>query len=211
MKKIFFLISIIPMLAFGQIPVTDAAANATLGMINSQLLQTNMQIKSMGVQLTTMNQNLDRLISLLKKNNNLTSKSKEILKEELEAKKTAPDYVMKSTEVITVVNLKNKILKAYRTSQQSVRAFENLDKEESKEFFSYVANAVMKTTDLFKQCKTILYTRSIIQPEERLKKIDQISIKLTEIFDNLIAYEKKLKQINSTRDIRKTLIDLNKN
>lgn len=211
MKKLLYLICAFPILVYGQIPVTDAAANATLGMINSQLLQTNMQIKSNGVQLNRINQSLERLINLLEKNNTLTSKSKEILKEELEAKKEAPSFVLNSTEVGNAVNLKDKILKVYRASQASIKDFKYLDRQESEEFLTYTTNAVMQATNLFKQCKTILYTRSIIQSEERLKKIDDINSKLTTILNELIAYEKRLIHLNSSREIRKTLIDLNKN
>jgi len=211
MKKIICLICVIPMLAFGQMPVTDAAANTSLALMRNQLLQMNMQIKKTGIQLTTMNQNLERLINLLEENNTLTSKSKEILKEELEAKKGTPNFVLNSTEVSNTINLKDKILKIYRTSRESLRILKNIDGKESEEFLTYTANALIQATNLFKECKTILHTTSIIQPEERLKKIDNINIKLTEIFDGFTVYEQKLKQLNSSRDIRRTLIDLNKN
>ena len=211
MRKIIYLVSLIPIVAFGQLPVTDAAANTSLALVNNHLTQINIQIKKTNLQLTTMNKNLERLINLLEKNNTLTSKSKEILKEELEAKKVSPNFVLKSTEVSNAVDLKNKILKVYRTSQQSIKVFKNLDDKESKEFITYTANTVMRATNLFKECKTILYTRAIIQPEERLKKIGDINTKLAKILDDLVAYERRLRQLNSSRDIRRTLIDLNKN
>ena len=119
MKKIICLICVIPMLAFGQMPVTDAAANTSLALMRNQLLQMNMQIKKTGIQLTTMNQNLERLINLLEENNTLTSKSKEILKEELEAKKGTPNFVLNSTEVSNTINLKDKILKVYDLDEVS--------------------------------------------------------------------------------------------
>lgn len=210
MKKIISIIGLIPILAFGQIPVTDVAANGSLVMINNQLLKINIQVKSLDIQLTTMNQNLERLIQLLEKNNTLTSKSKEILKEELEAKKTAPIYVMKSTEVFSTVKLKNEILQAYQASKKSISNLENLDSDEIEKFFTYVKSAIGQTTNLFKQSKTILQTKSIINPEERLKKIDAINTKLKEVLDNLKNYNKKLKQLDSSREIRKTLIGINK-
>lgn len=211
MKKIVYLISLIPILTFGQIPVTDVAANGSLVMINNQLLKINVQVKSLDVQLTTMNQNLERLIQLLEKNNRLASKSKEILKEELVAKKSTPLYVMKSTEVFSTVKLKNEILEAYQTSKKNINNLKNLDSEEIEKFFVYAKSAIGQTTNLFKQSKTILQTKSIIRPEERLKKIDSINTKLKEILDNFIGYNKKLKQLDSSREIRKTLIGLNKN
>lgn len=209
MKKLLYLIIIIPIAVFGQIPVTDAATNTSLALTNNQLLQINMQIKKNSAQLATMNRNLERLINLIEENNTLTSKSKEILKEELNAKKVVPDFVLKSTEVSNTINLKDKIIELYKTSRESIKNFKNLDGKESKEFLAYSANALMQATNLFKECRTILHTQAIIQPEERLKKIDDINTKLTKILDDFIAYEQKLKQLNSSRDIRRTLIDLN--
>ena len=113
--------------------------------------------------------------------------------------------------MFSVMDLKDKILEAYKDSKESIESFKNLEGKETEEFLTYAKNAVLKTTKLFKECKTILYTKSIIQPEERLKKIDGINTKLTTILDGLIAYNHKLGQLNSSRTIRRTLIDLNKN
>ena len=187
-----------------QIPVTDVATNASVGMVNSQLTSINIQLKAV-------NKNLGRLINLMEKNNNDTSKSRKILKEELEAKKQAPEYVTKSTDVSMTIDLKSKILGAYRTSKQTVQEMEYLDRNETQEFLSYAANAILETKDLFKQCNDILKTKAIIQPEERLKKVNGINSKLETILDNLIAYNNKLSQTNDFRKSRRTLINMNKN
>ena len=138
-----------------QIPVTDVATNASVGMVNSQLTSINIQLKAV-------NKNLGRLINLMEKNNNDTSKSRKILKEELEAKKQAPEYVTKSTDVSMTIDLKSKILDAYRTSKQTVQELEYLDRNETQEFLGYSANAILETKDLFKQCNDILKTKAII-------------------------------------------------
>jgi len=195
MKNILFLISLIPVLTYAQLPVTDGATN-------SQLIKLNIQVK-------TMNNSLIRLINLLEKNNEYTSKSKEILTEELNAKKNAPDYVLKSNEVLSILNLKDEILRAYRSSKQSIEGFKNLNKKETNDFIEYAANTVIKTKKLFKQCETILSTNSIIQPEERLKKIDGINNDLEKLLSDFNSYSDKVRQLNSSRNIRKTLIDLN--
>lgn len=204
MKKLLFIkIILIPFLALGQIPVTDAATNASIGVVNNRLLNIDIQLKAM-------NKNLGRLINLLEKNNNLTSKSKDILKEELEAKKTAPTYVTKSTEVGITGNLKDKILEAYRTSRNSVQNYEHLERKEIQDFLIYASQAVIDTKNLFIQCNDILKTKSIIQPEERLKEVNSINTRLEAILDELIGYNGRLEQINSFRLARKTLINLNK-
>tara|TARA_R110002051_G_scaffold88809_6_gene156563 strand:+ start:506 stop:1078 length:573 start_codon:yes stop_codon:yes gene_type:complete len=186
-----------------QIPVTDVATNASVGMVNSQLTSINIQLKAV-------NKNLGRLINLMEKNNNDTSKSRKILKEELEAKKQAPEYVTKSTDVSMTMDLKSKILDAYRTSKQTVQEMEYLDRKEIQEFLGYASNAILETKDLFKQCNDILKTKAIIQPEERLKKVNGINIKLENILDNLIAYNNKLSQTNAFRKSSRTLINMNK-
>ncbi len=204
MKKIILLkIILLPVLAWGQIPVTDAATNASIGITNSQLMNINLQLK-------TMNKNLSRLVNLLEKNNNYTSKSKDILKEELEAKKKAPSYVTKSTQVEMTLDLKDKILEAYRTSRNTVQNFEHLERQEIQDFLVYSTEALIGTKNLFKQCNQILNTKSIIHPEERLKEVTSINTKLEVILDELIDYNNRLEQTNSFRLARKAMINLNK-
>lgn len=186
-----------------QIPVTDAATNASIGAVNSQLLNMNIQLKAI-------NKNLGRLINLMEKNNNYTSKSKDILKEELEAKKKAPEYVMKSTDVSMTIDLKERILEAYRTSKNSIQDLKYLERDELQEFTLFTTQAILETKNLFKQCNDILKTKSIILPEERLKKVNNINTKLESVLDNLIAYNNRLSQLNAFRKARRTLINMNK-
>lgn len=204
MKRTLLLVSLFTTITLtAQIPVTDVATNASVGMVNSQLTSINMQLKAV-------NKNLGRLINLMEKNNNDTSKSRKILKEELEAKKQAPEYVTKSTDVSMTMDLKSKILNAYRTSKQTMQEMEYLDRNETQEFLSYAANAILETKNLFKQCNDILKTKAIILPEERLKKVNGINSQLETILDNLIAYNNKLSQTNAFRKSRRTLINMNK-
>lgn len=191
------------MAIIAQIPVTDVATNASVGMVNSQLTSINIQLKAV-------NKNLSRLINLMEKNNNDTSKSRKILKEELEAKKKAPEYVTRSTDVEMTIQLKSKILDAYRTSKRTVQKLEYLERKETEEFLGFAANAILETKNLFKQCNGILNTQAIILPEERLKKVDGINGKLEKILDGLIAYNDKLAQVNAFRKARQTLINMNK-
>ena len=191
------------MAAIAQIPVTDAATNASIGIVNNQLLNMNIQLKAV-------NKNLGRLITLMEKNNNDTSKSRKILKEELEAKKEAPAYVTGSTDVAMTIELKSKILEAYRSSKSTIQKLEYLDRKETREFLGFAAAAILDTKDLFKQCGDILNTKAIILPEERLKKVDGINNRLEKILDGLIAYNNKLSRTNAFRKARYTLIDMNK-
>jgi len=209
MKKLVYLFVLCPILVIGQIPVTDAATNASLGISNQQLLQMNLQLKSIGAQLNGVNRNLARVIQLLEKNNNISTKSREILKEELDAKKTTPDYVLKSQEVVLTEDLKNKIVKAYRSSENQIRDFKNLESAEKKQFLLNASEAVKKTNALFKQYKTILYTNSIINPEERINQIGDINTRLEQILDELIAENEKIIRLNSSRKIRQSVIDIN--
>ncbi len=204
MKTTLFISTLLfTMISTSQIPVTDVATNASVGIVNSQLLNIN-------TQLVTVNKNLSQLITLMEKNNSATSKSKDILNEELDAKKKAPEYVMKSTDVNTTIKLKDKILEAYRTSKNSLREFKYLDRDEIQEFTTYTTNTILETKQLFKQCNEILNTKSIIMPEERLKKVNVINTRLEALLDSLIAYNDKLSQLNAFRKASRTLINLNK-
>ncbi|MCM4166591.1 hypothetical protein KCTC52924_03531 [Arenibacter antarcticus] len=194
---------LVPLGLFAQIPVTDVATNASVGVVNSQLININVQLKAV-------NNSLSHLIKLMEKNNNDTSKSRKILKEELEAKKQAPKYVTLSTDVNLTMDLKSKIIEAYRTSKQTVQVLEYLDRKETNDFIGHAVNAILDTKNLYKQCNDILNTKAIILPEERLKKVNDINRQLETILDNLIAYNHKLFQINSLRKARGTLINMNK-
>ena len=194
----------LPLVAMAQIPVTDVATNASVGMVNSQLTSINIQLKAV-------NKNLVRLTNLMEKNNNDTSKSRKILKEELEAKKEAPAYVTGSTDVAMTIELKSKILEAYRSSKNTVQKLEYLERRETKEFLVYAAQAILETKNLFKQCNEILNTKAIILPEERLKKVDGINIKLVSILDGIIAYNDKLSRSNAYRKAKYKMVNLNKN
>lgn len=209
MRKLAYLLIMFPILAIGQIPVTDAATNASLGISNQQLLQLNLQMKSIGAQLNGVNNNLVKIIRLLEKNNNISTKSREILKEELDAKKKAPNYVLQSQQVVVTEDLKNKILTAYRSSEKQIRDFKNLQPAEKKQFLLNAAEAIKKTNALFKQCQTILNTNSIINPEERINQIGDINTRLERILDNLIAENEKLLRLNASRKIRQSVIDIN--
>ena len=202
-RTLLYLSILLPMAMMGQIPVTDAATNASVGMVNSQLMNINIQLKAM-------NKNLGRLINLMEKNNNETSKSRKILKEELDAKKTSPDYVMKSTDVSMTMDLKDKILEAYRTSKNSIQKLEHLEQDEIEEFTGYMANVILEARNLFEQCNEIIKTKSIILPEERLKKVNNINSKLEQLLDGLIAQNNKLSQVNDFREARLSLINMNK-
>lgn len=203
-KAILLFLLLFTLMLPAQIPVTDAATNASLGITNNQLMSIDLQLK-------TVNKNLLRLITLMENNNNNNEKAKEILKEELEAKKTAPEYVMKSTDVNRTIALKDKILEVYQSSKNSIQEFKYLERNEIQEFTSYTANTIIETQKLFKQCNEILNTRSIILPEERLKKVNGINTQLETLLDSLIAYNLRLSQLNAFRKTGQSLINLNKN
>jgi len=172
--------------------------------------QIHIQLRSLGNQVAATNRKLDRLIDLMEKNNDQTTRSREILKEELDAMKIAPDYVLESTELSNITELKDKILEAYRTSQETIGNLKNLESEQTKEFLAIATDALLRTKDLFQQSRTILNTRSLMHPEERLNKINDITDKLNGVLDGLIAHNKKMKQLDASREIRRTLIDLNR-
>lgn len=203
MKKTAILSTLLfTLMTRAQIPVTDVATNTSIGIVNSQLMNIDLQLKSV-------NQNLARMINLMEKNNNTNKKAKDILKEELEAKKTAPDYVLKSIDVNRTINIKNKILKAYQTSKNSIQEFKYLERGEILEFTSYTTNAILETRGLFNQYNEILNTRSIILPEERLKKVNGINTRLEDLLDSLIAYNDRLSQLNAFRKTGRSLMNLN--
>jgi len=204
MKKIAItILFLVPIIVQSQIPVTDVATNASVGMVNSNLFQVNLQLKAV-------NKKLSKLITLMEKSNNNTSKSKNILKEELEAKKNTPNYVKTSTDVLLTLELRKKILSAYHSSKNSIQQLKYLEKTERQEFYEYTAKAIKETASLFKQCDNILKTKDLMRPEERLKKINDINMKLETISNSITDYGNRLDHVNAIRKARISLIELNK-
>ena len=204
MKELLLLKTIIfPIWISAQIPVTDAATNANLGVSNKQLVNIHLQLKAV-------NRNLAQLVRLMERTDTNTAESKNILKEELQAKKSAPDYVLQSPDVFRTLELKSKILEVYHSSKSTIGRLDHLESKEKQEFLKLAADAILETNALFKQCREILTTRAIIQPEERLKKVDEINGKLEGILDSLLAFNNKIRRLNAFRDSQRTLIYLNK-
>lgn len=85
-----------------------------------------------------------------------------------------------------------------------------METKQTKEFLAFATDALLRTKDLFQQSRTILNTRSLMPPEERLKKINDITVKLNGVLGGLIAHNKQMKQLDASREIRRTLIDLNR-
>lgn len=202
--NIVFLFGLNAFLMNAQIPVTDVATNTSVAIANKQLVNMNIQLKMV-------NNNLATLIRLMKENNNETSESKEILKEELDAKKIAPDFVLESTDVRMTLNLKNKILEIYRASKQNIHELEHLEQNELQEFTAYTARTILETKGLFQQCNQIIKTKSLILPEERLKKVNSINSELEQLLNGLIEYNDRLSQINNFRKARLSVISINGN
>src|SRR5690606_27914529 len=97
MKTLYYILSLVaPLFMAAQIPVTDAATNASIGITNGQLTSINSHMVDMNAQLKAINQNMVQLVNLLDQNNEYALSSKNTLKEELDAKKSAPDYVFNS-------------------------------------------------------------------------------------------------------------------
>jgi hypothetical protein len=185
-----------------QIPVTDAATNGSLGLVNSQLIQNNIQLK-------TVNKNLLRLIQLLEKNNRITTSSKDILKEELDAKKNTPDYVLQSPEVALNLNLKSQIMESYRTLRQTIQQYKHLSSKEKQEFIQFMTDIILKTKNLFTQGQHTLTTPSLLPPGDRLDKIRSINSDLEALLKSLRDYGSRLAQKNSLRQSRQRMIELN--
>jgi hypothetical protein len=199
-----FLFCVSVFLINAQIPVTDVATNTSVAIANKQLTNINLQLKMV-------NNNLLTLIHLMEENNNETSQSKEILKEELDAKKTSPDFVMESTDVRMTLNLKDKILEIYRASQKNIRDLEYLEQTELQEFTAFTARTILEAKSLFQQCNRIIKTKSLILPEERLKKVYSINSELEQLLNGLMDYNDRLSQTNNFRKARLSLININRN
>ena len=123
MKKcriLFLCTCIFPVLTFCQIPVTDAAANSQLVILNKNIL-------AMNSQLSTLSSNLATLLKLMERNTMANNNSSQLLSQEVTAKRTPASYVLGSPEIAELSALKDKVLEAYKGSRKSLDTFRYLE------------------------------------------------------------------------------------
>lgn len=193
-----------------QIPVTDVATQGSLAGINLNISQTNMKIGNTNRKLEQTNKKLQKLIDLLKDNNDIADNNRDIANEELEAKKTAPGYVLNSNEVQRAMQLKDKIIEVFNAARNAVENMEMLTSTEKSNFLTFLANEISEAQKYFRQSREIINTQDIILPEERLKKVDDVNGYLEVILENINTYNRKITSKNYNRLTRQSIIDLTK-
>lgn len=212
MKRILILLFLLKItFSFSQFAVIDASVAASVNTLNGNVSITNSKLAKIISQNERINTNLSEIVSLLKEQNNISTDSKNILDEELKAKKTAPNYVFASRELDDAISLKTKILESYNAGKNLIGNFEYLEAKEIDEYLSFAAKSILKANNFFLESRNILTTTSIINPEERLKRIDKINNKLNQILDSFVSLTNQMKAINHSRKSKNSLINLSKN
>jgi len=194
-----------------QMPVTDVATNSSLAVVNGKLAALNVELRQNNVLARETNAKLQRLIQLLERNNRISDDSKSMLSEELEAKKTTPNYVLNSSTIHKSQKLKSSILALYQVGVDLSQNLEHIDQNSINEFVSLLANKLLKTNELIVEANTILTTNSIINPEERISKIESINNELEDVLKSIKKNTSSIKHKNHSRASKKSLINLGKN
>lgn len=211
MKRLITLMTVLIFIkGYSQIPVTDVATNTSLGLINTNLTTLNTSIKQTNLLIRKNNQKLDKLIELLEKNNKISKDSKAIHKEELEAKKNAPDYVLNSSVLNKALQLKASIVKVYQSGKGLEDYLKHVDHDKVVKFILHITKELIKANKLIKQANTVVNTNSIIQPEERITRVNQINKELELILNNIKNEIRAIKNENSINASKSSLINLNK-
>jgi len=202
MKKIMILLLLSPSLSLAQIPVTDAATNGQLALLNKNIVALQGQISSL-------NGNMARLIQLMEKNVTATTNSSQSLSQELAAKRTAASFVLAAPEMTQLILLKKKILEAYHGAKKNMDNYSFLDEKERQEAETYLGDMIASLSTLLVHAKTMASTPDLVDPSARLSQIQNIVQKMEGVLNGVIVLNKKLAQRNEHRKAIQTIITIN--
>jgi len=191
-----------PSLSLAQIPVTDAATNGQLALLNKNIVALQGQISSL-------NGNMARLIQLMEKNVTATTNSSQSLSQELAAKRTAASFVLAAPEMTQLILLKKKILEAYHGAKKNMDNYSFLDEKERQEAETYLGDMIASLSTLLVHAKTMASTPDLVDPSARLSQIQNIVQKMEGVLNGVIVLNKKLAQRNEHRKAIQTIITIN--
>lgn len=202
LKIILFCVCLAPMSMFAQIPVTDAATNSQLAILNQSILTMNLKLSALNTKMAT-------LIKLMERNTTVNSKSSQVLTQDLTAKRKPASYVLGSPEMAELMDLKDKVMEAYKASRQSLNTFEHLKEVENQEAFEMLTNALVQVSSLMSQGMQISSTPEIMESADRLTALSSINEKLSKILEDIMSLNNALMQKNEHRKALYSTIKLN--
>ncbi|MBD0851943.1 hypothetical protein [Maribacter arenosus] len=202
MKKIIITLILSPSLSLAQIPVTDAATNGQLVLLNKNIMALQGQISSL-------NGNMATLIKLMQKNVTATTNSSQSISQEIAAKRTAASFVLAAPEMAQLIHLKEKILEAYHGAKKNLDDYSFLDEKERKEAENYLGEMIASLSTLLVHAKTMASTPDLVDPSARLSQIQTIVQKMEGVLNGVIELNKKLAQRNEHRKAIQTVITIN--
>ena len=204
MKKcriLFLFTCIVPAMAFCQIPVTDAAANSQLVILNKNIL-------AMNSQLSTLNSNMATLLKLMERNTMANNNSSQLLSQEVTAKRTPASYVLGSPEIAELSALKDKVLEAYKGSRKSLDTFRYLEATEKKEAMDFLANVMLQVSTLMAQGVKVSSTPELMDSADRLSALSTINEKMSKVLEEVILLNNALVQKNEHRKAMYSMIKI---
>lgn len=202
MKKIIILLILGPSLNLAQIPVTDAATNGQLALLNKNIV-------ALQGQLTSLNGNMSTLIQLMKQNVTATTNSSQSISQEIAAKRTAASFVLAAPEMAQLILLKEKILEAYRGAKKNLDDYSFLNDTERKEADNHLGEMVASLSAQLLHAKTMASTPELVDPAARLTQLQTIVQKMEGVLKEVIQLNKKLAQRNEHRKAIQTVITVN--
>jgi len=201
MIKKLLLMMLIPFGVCSQLLVNDAASNAQLVVLNKNIL-------ALQTELSALNNNISKMVYLMEKNVAANTNASQSLSQELVSKRTVASFVMTSPEMAQIIRLKDKILEAYRSTNDNIKEFQHLQKEERIKAYAFIEDLVLVLSSLILQAKTITSTAELIEPSARLTQIQAIVNRLESILDQMIRFNKELAQRNEHRKTIQTIINI---
>lgn len=200
-RTLFLCTCIFPVLAFCQIPVTDAAANSQLVILNKNIL-------AMNSQLSTLNSNMATLLKLMERNTMANSNSSQLLSQEVSAKRAPASYVLGSPEIAELSDLKDKVLEAYKGSRKSLDTFTYLEATEKKEAMEFLTKVMLQVSTLMAQGAKVSSTPELMDSADRLSALSTINEKMSKVLEGVISLNNALVQKNEHRKAMYSMIKI---
>lgn len=208
MKKQFIVmvLSALPFLAMGQIPVTDVAAGAQLSLLNRQVTKLSQSVTQTNSKLANLNSKVQNTNQKLEQANDYLKKLAELKEEEINTYKNAPDNRLVSYQKETLLMEKKRIVLQVKQLLQNLERFEYITENEKSKTEDRLSGMVTQVLLIWDQTTNLLNANDkIIPANERQKMLEETLDVFRKCISRMEQDQTWLAMVNKRRKSQKEL------
>ncbi|MBL0686067.1 hypothetical protein [Aquimarina mytili] len=208
MKKQFIVmvLSALPFLAMGQIPVTDVAAGAQLSSLNMQVTMLSQSVTQTNSKLANLNSKVQNTNQKLEQANDYLKKLAELKEEEINTYKNAPDNRLVSYQKETLLMEKKRIVLQVKQLLQNLERFEYITENEKSKTEDRLSGMVTQVLLIWDQTTNLLNANDkIIPANERQKMLEETLDVFRKCISRMEQDQTWLAMVNKRRKSQKEL------